>query len=114
MPSAAALTHALATREAAFIKGWIAATQIYNRGLIHKLPIIQRKQRCCVVADAGENWKPYVIYTSYINIFQRGEIGALFIWLKYEWHTSIANHLGKNTQLVTTDTCVLFHLKRTE
>lgn len=39
--------------------------------------------------------RPYVIYTSYINIFQRGQIGALFIWLKFEWHTSIANHLKK-------------------
>lgn len=74
----------------------------------------QVKQGRRVVADSWENWKPYVIYTSYINIFQRWKVGALFIWLKYEWHASIANHLKKNIQLVTADACVLFHLKQTE
>lgn len=38
-----------------------------------QLPIIQWNQDCHTVTD-GQNRKPYVIYTLYINIFQRQEM----------------------------------------
>lgn len=55
-----------------------SAAQIYNCDFIHKLLIIQWNQGCHVVAEVtlDKNWTPYVIYTSYINIFQRGKVAC--------------------------------------
>lgn len=55
--------------------------QKHNSDFILKLPIIQWNQRCHVAVGVTK-WTPYVIYTTYINIFEGQKSALLFICLR--------------------------------
>lgn len=67
---------------------------------------------CGCWSNSWQNSTAYVIYTSYINIFQRRKVVCcLFGWNSlHKWLAHIhCKPFKKNTQIVTGDPCVLFH-----
>lgn len=60
--------------------------------------------------NSWQNWTPNVIYTLYINIFQRRKSVLFGSNYLHEWVAHIhCKPFKKNTQFVAGDPCVLFH-----